>query len=748
MPKADSCWSFSLRGRGIGDIYPSDDDSEADGKTEASSSNKPSNVSEEARLLGELDLASRTDAATFKPNPWSIAKVNAATRPPKPSRTAPKKPALTMKSKKATVLDLLRNQTEKTRISTRAPHNTAPNIVYSPRSQNAMSSSHHPDNKLDASFEEGAHIPSDETLVDVSYQPSVLCKTEPDIPSVTSTWSIPSNHVPTAHNRRSRAPTYDSARTVGSPANFVESEASTIAPHAPFLGSSGLRRVTDSLLSLDASPRFSEASNGLDVGNDVTSLASRTSDPSGRMYELPVFKVVWLTVLYHFVTTALEQVHGSNSSAVIVKPSWKREWRSPDPHSHPCNANFASSLALPTQSTYTRSVVRGTSSPVIPDQSMRRDISVTKTFEDRLPRLPSPSCGSGSLRPRLCRNTKLSTPYSVTHAGSSVIPAPLKMHSSPKKFIVPSEPSRVRIPSLSPSPPTVRHASYTSKEPPPKRNAYDAFGSPHDSWSTIPVRKARTRGKNNVRRQAIVSGKFKIPVLGTPLKKSRAQGDPDPEINTFRVEKRPKAMSYLPPPPKPVELNRDLAGHEPRCHASEAVPNAASSSSGFQPLAVRRAVPPPLTLSAYKYNLSNINARSHPLGTRVGPSQEMKTPPPSSPTLLSPAASPRRHISAYTSRDQQGQEMAVPFSTSGVSSRYSSVRRKVTERKRLSADVWDILDLPSCGVIFRDEWRKARSPEQFLKVGSLKEEAGLKSRHKQEIRIVVWHSSKNSIVTV
>ncbi|KAI0088314.1 hypothetical protein BDY19DRAFT_994222 [Irpex rosettiformis] len=43
---------------------------------------RPALLSEDSRLIQQMDLASRRDEAVYKPNPWSIAKMNAASRPP------------------------------------------------------------------------------------------------------------------------------------------------------------------------------------------------------------------------------------------------------------------------------------------------------------------------------------------------------------------------------------------------------------------------------------------------------------------------------------------------------------------------------------------------------------------------------------------------------------------------------------------------------------------------------------------
>ena len=77
------CWSRNLRTNNFSDSDSDSDDSSPTGRDSGlgSSSDRPPPISEDARLIKELDLSSRHDEAVFKPNPWSIAKVNAAARP-------------------------------------------------------------------------------------------------------------------------------------------------------------------------------------------------------------------------------------------------------------------------------------------------------------------------------------------------------------------------------------------------------------------------------------------------------------------------------------------------------------------------------------------------------------------------------------------------------------------------------------------------------------------------------------------
>ncbi|KAJ8472389.1 hypothetical protein ONZ51_g8543 [Trametes cubensis] len=215
-PKADDCWSLSLRGHCIGDDGSSDESDNDDAPSQ------PMPASEESRLLGELDLASRADAATYKPNPWSIARANAATRTTLPSTAVPVKPHRPKNANaNASVLEMLRKQARKPPTSECQPAgppmiarklpSAAVNLVPRLPQSHAVSCS-----------EDDAHIPSDETLVDEGYQPHVLHKRAGDDfmrPLITS--------LDSGHNALSGTGAAVSASTGAQPGELIVRQASS-----------------------------------------------------------------------------------------------------------------------------------------------------------------------------------------------------------------------------------------------------------------------------------------------------------------------------------------------------------------------------------------------------------------------------------------------------------------------------------------------------------------------------------------
>ncbi|KAG1731048.1 uncharacterized protein EDB91DRAFT_1306757 [Suillus paluster] len=70
-------WSFNHRTRARIAF-----DSESDSESEAETSSKANIPSDDSKLIQELDISSRHETVEYKPNPWSIARINAASRPP------------------------------------------------------------------------------------------------------------------------------------------------------------------------------------------------------------------------------------------------------------------------------------------------------------------------------------------------------------------------------------------------------------------------------------------------------------------------------------------------------------------------------------------------------------------------------------------------------------------------------------------------------------------------------------------
>jgi hypothetical protein len=94
-------------------------------------------------MLQQIDLAAREDSAQYKPNPWSIARVNAASRPRQPTtavnfvseKTVAKKPP------QGAIVDAFKKQAQKPKATTNslAPDNRLQNPSQNPAFTSAIS---------------------------------------------------------------------------------------------------------------------------------------------------------------------------------------------------------------------------------------------------------------------------------------------------------------------------------------------------------------------------------------------------------------------------------------------------------------------------------------------------------------------------------------------------------------------------------------------------------------------------------
>lgn len=105
VPNNDTAWSFTLRNHGCAAGYDSDSDSDTETaySTAVESANR---LSDEAKLLQEMDLSSRKETVVYKPNPFSLAKIAAASRAkrlepiPVSSNSSYKEPSVAQPAKK------------------------------------------------------------------------------------------------------------------------------------------------------------------------------------------------------------------------------------------------------------------------------------------------------------------------------------------------------------------------------------------------------------------------------------------------------------------------------------------------------------------------------------------------------------------------------------------------------------------------------------------------------------------------
>lgn len=108
----DTDWSFSLRSA---TRFCDASDSDGDDEKNYGDTGAPSRLSSSTSLLRQIDLAGREDSAQYKPNPWSIARINATTRtrqPNAPVSSVPKEP-VAKKPPQGAIADAFMRQAQK-----------------------------------------------------------------------------------------------------------------------------------------------------------------------------------------------------------------------------------------------------------------------------------------------------------------------------------------------------------------------------------------------------------------------------------------------------------------------------------------------------------------------------------------------------------------------------------------------------------------------------------------------------------
>ncbi|KAF9787809.1 hypothetical protein BJ322DRAFT_1105853 [Thelephora terrestris] len=114
---ADADWSFSLRsGTGFFNGADSDDENEEN----LGNAGISFHLSSSSQMLQQIDLAAREDSAQYKANPWSIARVNAASRPRQPTASvnSVSEKAVAKKPPQGAIVDAFKRQVQKPKATT------------------------------------------------------------------------------------------------------------------------------------------------------------------------------------------------------------------------------------------------------------------------------------------------------------------------------------------------------------------------------------------------------------------------------------------------------------------------------------------------------------------------------------------------------------------------------------------------------------------------------------------------------
>ncbi|KZP20175.1 hypothetical protein FIBSPDRAFT_954788 [Athelia psychrophila] len=257
---------------------------------------------------------------------------------------------------------------------------------------------------------------------------------------------------------------------------------------------------------------------------------------------------------------------------------------------------------------------------------------------------------------------------------------------------------RSRSPTPSPTAPGTREASPPRKRSsvvslPPKRpqkpsttSARDAYSfepDPDELWSTLPARKKPSGPKKEPGMKA--SGKFRMPLNLGPGKGGGPGGKTearDQKIDAFAGKPARRVVTYLPPPLAKPEVKSLPKLVESR----EEVVYAGGESDDDEPP------------DDFPGDASELTRVDHMHTSRDGSSRIPSTPPGPQPKRSgeSPALDSSPTVVGFNG------EVSVKIDE--IIERYPQTRAAMRERRRLSSCMWDLLGLDSCevGSIYRD----------------------------------------------
>ncbi|KAK7064067.1 hypothetical protein R3P38DRAFT_3339462, partial [Favolaschia claudopus] len=629
-------WSFNLRS--IQANHDSDSDSDDE-------NNAPNNsISEETRLLQDLDISTREESVVYKPNPFSIARINAAARGNQPPKNSV------------------------------AKHFNKPNdkplagaIVDSFKKAEQKKRSSHP------------------TSTKKPLAPSAVTHTTPPLTS----------KAPTDHSKSV------AARAAPRP-NSRPDESHDCGPTAPDIASETIASITAAPAHLHVPTPLPSPPPPAVVLKQSMRPPSVSSRPDFSTLTVPSGTIV--------TTNALKApAHLSTSShpAKKFRPPAPISFSSPAKNSTP----FASRKPVFLSSPLRPAPI---SALPVPDSTLAARPKQFPNYSSiHAPIVPHVSPFLSSNPPvhmtnisgtstagshRISRHPRTSHPRQLspdtnqfgveTHRRSKMLrDTPPERHSN----LPPSSP----IQSPSPSPP--RRSTRIAERPPHtshipiKRTHADAYDCiPPDSdeeWSTLPARK-RTKGleldkpKHGIK----TSGTFRLPGIA-----SRTKG----KLSGMSANSDRRVVTFLPPPLKAGKVEVVVEDAIPR-------------NSGDPPQHSKhlRESPDPSPRNATPKRRRLNNPYPSPTNSGLAPGDTVEETI-DAPTLSSsplPIRSPRHDFPSPPTSDPIPEHHSnATVSVGDVSQKYPQTKSLMRQRKRGANSVWDLLQLPSCGVVRCDQ---------------------------------------------
>ncbi|SJL03954.1 uncharacterized protein ARMOST_07311 [Armillaria ostoyae] len=592
---SSSAWSFNLRTSKIRRTDRDLDDSGSD--------SEPSSDSDvdESHMLDDLDISTRDETVVYKPNPFSIAKINAAARstnrPPstnEPSR--PIKPTKAGKKTSGSIVDGLRKQSEKAKSKFQPPQaNATPSTVRS----------------LSKAQQERAPTPISVPKPPMHPEDTHICgDLAPSAPEATSISYAPPSPLRSSHK---------------------------------LVLSMLLLFMLHFLICLDAPTRAPDSIHArprpLRTFQTPRPLASYFSSPVSRP-EISVSPTnnVSLSSPMRTVARPIQPIPRSQPQSFFAPQ--RNILQSTPANMTPRFRTQASPMLRPTMPLAATAVPQPFRPPTPVPVRLMPTPAPPPLYKNEVPRRPDPE---GTSFPRFAWNPP-------------VIPSP-RADQQPKAPVsnkhARSSHKRQRV---SPSPPkTVRP------------NAYKPSIDPGEEWSTLHRRKKHMAESAWTATAEMRTGAFSLPGISAPGKKSGMSA-----TSSMRV------ITFLPPPlvstsdNTPVYQQRHETQERPKSQNPYPSPTHSTLSS---------LIPVCADVTNRELRASDETAFSSPYRPLSPPTSDLLT-------LVEPPS--------------EGNP-CVSIDVDGVASRYHTTRMDIRQRKLLSAQARDMLNLESCGIVHRDE---------------------------------------------
>ncbi|KAJ7225280.1 hypothetical protein GGX14DRAFT_638038 [Mycena pura] len=727
-----------------------DSDSESESNVDDDHTNS---ISEETRLLQELDISHREETVVYKPNPFSIAKINAAARSnrvstpvtnTRPAKPAPKKPTgrivdcFNTTKAKANKRSSISSSTEATRQRKCFVPELSPESVFLPPNSTTLDADHNPVNN--------------------NPDPSVDFPTFqiPPMPQITD-----SNHEDPAPVAVTRAPPPMTINIAPPVTNFDRPEEAltqpqrngAILPHTSTL----LPHPSQSAFS-DFAPTFLPARAPAEVRRTIIPHHGPNNAPpvtnSDRPEEALTQPQHNSAILPHTSTFLPRPSQSAFSEKNTFAPTFfsspfkakapAEARRTVIPHQGPNNQSFFSSPLRPVQPTpFPRVSSFAPSGPTAHSLSQMQPSSIHTFFRPKKTIIPK-------LRPAPCKHSRASA---ITRdlargpcAAASATPLPLVQsiqaihkpaHRAPAIFHeyaeIPSEQINPSIPTLTlenrfqppldlppsspmamysatstPSPlPRHKHANSrittTSHRPLKRRKSKDAYNflrsDPDDEWTTLQARKKGKAAKvGGAKTKGIRTTKaFRMPMLAMP---GKTKGNL--KTSGMSATSATRVITFLPPP---------LGVGKVEVQVEELGPATLDAQTPSSTLKRPRGSPgsSPVAKTPKRRRVSE-NPYPSPANSRLTPGDSVVVTSASSNSASSPspvrlAARPNCIPSPPTSDpvpECPGGDVQLSVAVERILQGYPKTKVLMRQRKRGSDAMWDLLSLPSCGIVHRD----------------------------------------------